>query len=772
MKLDLILLDVRRNVDNDANICKYNSIYSVVPHSPTTTTTTTTTNNKSESSNTTCCSNLAYMLQQLSETTQCYEARQYLEQQIEYGQCRLRQLQQRQLQTAQQHQHAKEQLQLIVRQQQQARQPQCIQQSRQQQQQQSTQPLTRSRRSRSSVDSTSTPEDDDVDCSLKKSMSVDQLKASNTSALTVVSKKPTTSSVTPVSRKIELEEGRTSPSTTTSTSVISNATNNNAVMKTVAKQILKYIKTSDRYMCFASCLLKSRAFHQTYPMPTATHNATLFLQGSTLPITVSSPIRNRSNSPSNDSASSSEETSTNAEKRNTSITSTTSVQRKLPLIQLPRTKHGKPFVPIKIAGSSNSGTATNVVSTTLSSSSSSATLCSRKSEENKYPLSVSHQYPFVGMIRIAVVDTELSVDDITEPEKNRQKLDNSKQQNNNINNSGSDNSDCEKIFDSDNDEPKQQERNINNKVVATTSSPNAAGAMIGFDIVVFDEINYSLYDTVQEFVVVFQHMFSIQEFKLIIDCYESPEKQLRELYLRWAVKEAYTKALGVGLGYDFSSFQVLLDLESDQEDKRNTNNSNSSANNRRKNGDDGLLLWDWLVATSTNTSIKMSSTSTPSPASSKLPPKVFGVTGSIQHANEKLQTNPERFAFFFCPLYKDDSILFNNTKASSSPASTLASKSAATTTTCSSSRRVNPMEMVGCACACIGPLNIDSDHNDVNCSVVTVNSPLPPSSSSKSSCPATFAAKATAAMNEIECSVEWTDIEQLISWHSPSTSWK
>lgn len=709
MKLDLILLDVRRNVDNDANICRYKSSYSVVPQS-----------SKSDSSNS-CCSNLAYMLQQLSETTQCYEARHYLEQQIEYGQCRLRQLQQRQLQSVQLHQHAKEQLQLIVRRQQQARQPQCLQPPELQQSTQSP----RGRRIRSSPDNGT----QDVLEAMKRSIAAERAKSSTS---TIDPKK--VASVIPSNAINKLEETRTSAATS---NMISNP-NNNAVMKTIAKQILKYVKTSDRYLCFASCLLKSRAFHQTYPMPTAA-NATLSLQGSTLPITLSSSKNGLSSSPStianNDSGSSEE--SSDAEMTN-------SVERKLPLIELPRTKHGKPFIPIKITGS-NSGSSSH-------GATSSSPLCIRKAEENKYPLSVSHQYPYVGMIRIAVVDTESLSEIQMESDKSQQNPDN-KQQN--------DNGPVIEVAEKDNKAVNKSAENesIQLEKIATKSSAGAAhaGAMIGFDIVVFDEINYSLYDTVQEFVVVFQHMFSSHEFKIILDCYESPEKQLRELYLRWAVKEAYTKALGVGLGYDFSSFQVILDLDVGHDNVNHNGPNDSGSEARRKKGDDCLLLWDWLVSASTSTPSAVSSTA--SNITSKIP-KVFGVTGSIQHGNEKQQTNHERFAFFFCPLYKDDSIVFNN--RASSPSSL-----AKSTATCS--RRVNPMEMVGCACACIGPLNIGSDHNDVSCSV-SVNSSS--SSSSSKSHPSSVAAKASAAMNEIECSVEWTDIEQLISWHSPSTTWK
>ena len=42
----------------------------------------------------------------------------------------------------------------------------------------------------------------------------------------------------------------------------------------------------------------------------------------------------------------------------------------------------------------------------------------------------------------------------------------------------------------------------------------------------------------------------------------SREDQLRRIYALWTTKEAYTKALGIGLGFDFSRIDVQLDSAS------------------------------------------------------------------------------------------------------------------------------------------------------------------------------------------------------------------
>ena len=80
---------------------------------------------------------------------------------------------------------------------------------------------------------------------------------------------------------------------------------------------------------------------------------------------------------------------------------------------------------------------------------------------------------------------------------------------------------------------------------------------VGLDIVVFDPYNPRLYDSVQAFAEVFRSSFSAFEYDAI-QTSGSDNSILEELYLRWAVKEAYTKALGVGLGFDFGSFETRM----------------------------------------------------------------------------------------------------------------------------------------------------------------------------------------------------------------------
>ena len=86
--------------------------------------------------------------------------------------------------------------------------------------------------------------------------------------------------------------------------------------------------------------------------------------------------------------------------------------------------------------------------------------------------------------------------------------------------------------------------------------PLSNNLQIGLDIVVFDDYNRSLYASTRDFVNVFYDNFTPSEWTLLSSL--DNVRLLREFYLRWAIKEAYTKALGVGLGYNFASLQVQL----------------------------------------------------------------------------------------------------------------------------------------------------------------------------------------------------------------------
>lgn len=165
----------------------------------------------------------------------------------------------------------------------------------------------------------------------------------------------------------------------------------------------RYIKVPDKYMALTSLLLKSQAFYLTHG----------------------------------------------------------SMAQELPIVDLPRTHRGKPFIP--------------------------TTVCATEDETMQYPLSVSHQFPFCGMARFLGQPT------------NR---------------------------------------------------------MLGMDIVVFDSFNRELYASVEDFVKVFGESFTDWEWRRI----HSTNNLLIEFYLRWAMKEAYTKALGLGLHLDFSAFETRLEF--------------------------------------------------------------------------------------------------------------------------------------------------------------------------------------------------------------------
>ena len=81
------------------------------------------------------------------------------------------------------------------------------------------------------------------------------------------------------------------------------------------------------------------------------------------------------------------------------------------------------------------------------------------------------------------------------------------------------------------------------------------GVKVGLDIVTFDEINRRLYSNEREFVAVFRSSFAESEWNSIA----SSSTILNDFFLRWAMKEAYTKSLGLGMSLEFKSFATQLD---------------------------------------------------------------------------------------------------------------------------------------------------------------------------------------------------------------------
>mmetsp|Transcript_95702 Transcript_95702/g.194503 ORF Transcript_95702/g.194503 Transcript_95702/m.194503 type:complete len:286 (+) Transcript_95702:525-1382(+) len=136
-------------------------------------------------------------------------------------------------------------------------------------------------------------------------------------------------------------------------------------------------------------------------------------------------------------------------------------------------------------------------------------------EENLFAISISHQFPFVGMAKM--------------------------------------------VHD---DRSRNEEDEDNNTLTRTTSKhKTTAQPTVGLDIVVFEEINPRLYSSDEEFLEVFRDQFTENEWNNGIQnpgFADNPSMRLREFYVRWAMKEAYTKAIGVGMGLEFKSFEIQL----------------------------------------------------------------------------------------------------------------------------------------------------------------------------------------------------------------------
>jgi len=190
------------------------------------------------------------------------------------------------------------------------------------------------------------------------------------------------------------------------------------------KKIFRFVRCKDRYSALTSLLLKSWGYYQAYHV---TKNATGDLE----------KLPN-------------------------------------PVIDLPRTEKGKPYIPTASPGG--------------------------KLSESRHSMNVSHQHPFAGMAQL---------------------------------------------------NPSEDE---NGKV--------------GFDIVTFDGINTRLYNTVRDFLEVFRSTFTDWEWNKILSKERvAGEATLIEFYLRWSIKEAYTKALGEGMNLDFKTFETRLQgIDDDDQD--------------------------------------------------------------------------------------------------------------------------------------------------------------------------------------------------------------
>lgn len=210
----------------------------------------------------------------------------------------------------------------------------------------------------------------------------------------------------------------------------------------VRDDVFKFVQLKDRYAALASLLLKSRACHQDHEEQEEEQTR-------------------RAANPATDEANGDNGIGGGLTVRRS---------RKRALVRLPRTCHGRPYLPDPTSGAFRS------------------------------PLNVSHQHPVVGIVRVAR---------------------------------------------------------------GAPWSPQASAALnVGLDVVMFDPYPSQIYRSASDFVLgAFREHLTPHELELLRSLFGDDINSalaLREFYLHWAVKEAYVKALGVGLGYDFGSFHVLF----------------------------------------------------------------------------------------------------------------------------------------------------------------------------------------------------------------------
>lgn len=210
-----------------------------------------------------------------------------------------------------------------------------------------------------------------------------------------------------------------------------NLSQHSSLKENLIKSIMRYIKEPDRWTAFSSLLLKSIAFHRHIDP-----NVTMSIK-----------------------------------------------EKALPVIDLPRTKFNRPYLPQSVADKTSR--------------------CVHADEEVKesrdFVMNVSHQFPFICMIQKQIID------------------------------------------------------NI--------SSPLQYN-MIGCDLVIFEARLNKYSRTVSDFLESFVGCYTPSEWQAITKdaslLPRSDDNLLQEFYLRWAMKEAYTKALGLGLNIDLNSFETRL----------------------------------------------------------------------------------------------------------------------------------------------------------------------------------------------------------------------
>ena len=314
------------------------------------------------------------------------------------------------------------------------------------------------------------------------------------------------------------------------------------------------------------------------------------------------------------------------------------------------------------------------------------------------------------------------------------------------------------------------------------SSVSCAAAMVGLDIVLFDA-HYSskLYQNRMEYLQVYEEYFTQYEWN---DCImmtnnrrHSNDKDdmevLQEFYIQWSIKEAYTKALGVGMNMDFASFETNIhrstvcvmttttteEKTEDDDDHRPTNHTNNSPpipycywtttnDDTNHTGTNNGRVWEWIRQRyDTATNVESSSTqSTHKPVSERRrrPHFVICTIGTVtqvsstssssssnnhSHQNNNpdtptnvppLRPHEEQYYFYFLPLFATTTTTNNNDKNDETPSTTTTTTSTTNTATCRHD------EMIGCATICYGPISaINTDPTTTTTTDTSIPHPFP-----------------------------------------------
>jgi phosphopantetheine--protein transferase-like protein len=211
----------------------------------------------------------------------------------------------------------------------------------------------------------------------------------------------------------------------------------------VHKSIMRFVREPDRWTALASVLFKSMAYHRSVGR---------------LPSTIEKSVDDSDFDWFNEGHSASSDTF-----------------EILPIVDLPRTKYNRPYLPNPTSNSNNSENFDDA----------------EGENEGNAKISVSHQYPHIAIIQ------------------------------------------------------------------------SSSQQKIGIDLVVFKHHQNAYTPSTTEFLKAFQQSFTPYEWERIHytnnAAKRSEEEALREFFCRWAMKEAYTKALGLGMHVEFSSFETRLD---------------------------------------------------------------------------------------------------------------------------------------------------------------------------------------------------------------------